>query len=48
MEVSSKGDVILSLQLWFFLPQMAMVLDAADLPHLYLVQLLTVLQRRDA
>jgi hypothetical protein len=47
-EVSSKGDVISSLQLRFFLPQMATVLDAADLPHLYLVQLLTVLQRRDA
>jgi RNA polymerase II-associated protein 1 len=36
-----------SLRLWFFLPQIAMVLDvAADLPHLSLVQLLAVLQQR--
>ena len=44
-EVSSKGDVISSLRLRLFLPQIATVLDAADLPRLSLVQLLAVLQR---
>ena len=44
-EVSSKSDVISSLQLGFFLPRIATVLNAADLPHLSLVQLLAVLQR---
>ena len=44
-EVSSKSDVLSSLQLRFFLPQIATVLDAADLPHLSLVQLLAILQR---
>jgi hypothetical protein len=44
-EVSSKLDVISSLQLQFFLPKIATVLHAADLPHLSLVQLLAVLQR---
>ena len=45
VEVSSKGDVISSLDLRFFLPQITRVLNAADLPHLSLVQLLAVLQR---
>jgi RNA polymerase II-associated protein 1 len=44
-EVSSKLDVISSLQLQFFLQKIATVLRAADLPHLSLVQLLAVLQR---
>jgi hypothetical protein len=44
-EVSSKVDVISSLPLQFFLPKIAAVLNAADLPHLSLVQLLAVLQR---
>ena len=44
-EVSSKGDIISSLDLRFFLPQITRVLNAADLPHLSLVQLLAVLQR---
>lgn len=44
-EGSPKGDVVSSLQLQFFLPQMATIFDAADLPHLSLVQLLAVLQR---
>jgi len=44
-EGSSKGDVISSLQLRFFLPQIATILGAVDLPHLSLVQLLAVLQR---
>lgn len=44
-EGHSRGDVISSLQLQFFLPQIATIFDAADLPHLSLVQLLAVLQR---
>jgi len=40
-----KGDVISTLQLGFFLPQMTTVFDAADLPQLSLSQLLAVLQR---
>jgi hypothetical protein len=44
-EGSSKGDAISSLQLRFFLPRIATIFDAADLPHLSLVQLLAVLQR---
>ena len=44
-EDHSRGDLISSLQLQFFLPQIATIFDAADLPHLSLVQLLAVLQR---
>ncbi len=44
-EGSSKADFISSLQLWIFLPRIATVLGAADLPHLSLVQLLAILQR---
>ncbi len=43
-EGSSKADFISSLQLWIFLPRIATVLGAADLPHLSLVQLLAILQ----
>ena len=44
-EGSSKGDAISSLQLRFFLPRIATIFDAADLPQFSLVQLLAVLQR---
>ena len=42
---ATRGDAISSLQLQFFLPQITTIFDAADLPHLSLVQLLAILQR---
>jgi RNA polymerase II-associated protein 1 len=44
-ESALNGDTISSLPLQFFLAQIAKIFATADLPHLSLVQLLSVLQR---